>query len=596
MKHHGMLLFLSDVKATSEGKISTTTYTGIGECHTTNESAVRYMLQHLEPSGTSLEKLFALVTKKVRDEEITCGRSKQLFYDDGKTWTHVAYFKRRMEQFIPHIEAVMEEAPYHEEATIQENMQSIVTMARKIEAYIDTLPDEDTLVLHADCTGGMRHAAMIMMALLRLLQYNRRIQIGDILYSNFNKHIVEKANDIYGLFDLIAGAEEFVRFGSVNTMKEYYQSQEEHTESAALKPSAHLQELTNAMEEFADAIKVCNAGVFEQAVRDLKEGMNHFEEYMERGDTTGLSDDFMGRLYGRIKAEYKLLLEDYDEVRLIQWCVEKDYIQQALTLYTEAIPEFFGKHQLAALTEQGKEAFNAQFEANDPRTDSFKLYTLLEDKADDSQRRLSNQINCYAGEIRKAIKGLQKKCKNDKETDFASEEAHSLLEAVASWGFTVAEPEYTYSSTEEMLSLVQQLCRFPGKTITENQDDKLLQKVISLYIEANGEALFVGKPPYDQGNKLQKWLPQLKQKALLAFFPTLTIPKSRRFIRLLENEWVQSDISKEDWLMLMNDYYEIRNIRNQTNHAKDEERTVTTKDISEKILQGLATIRRVVGQ
>lgn len=88
----------------------------------------------------------------------------------------------------------------------------------------------------------------------------------------------------------------------------------------------------------------------------------------------------------------------------------------------------------------------------------------------------------------------------------------------------------------------------------------------------------------------------MKQKALLAFFPTLTIPKSQRFIRLLEKEWVQSDISKEDWLMLMNDYYEIRDIRNQTNHAKDEERTVTTKDISEKILQGLATIRRVVGQ
>lgn len=68
-----------------------------------------------------------------------------------------------------------------------ENIQSIVEMAAKVDAFIASLPKDDTLVLHADCTGGMRNAAMIMMAVLRLMQYGDRVRIGDILYSNLSK-------------------------------------------------------------------------------------------------------------------------------------------------------------------------------------------------------------------------------------------------------------------------------------------------------------------------------------------------------------------------------------------------------------------------
>lgn len=99
-------------------------------------------------------------------------------------------------------------------------------MAAKVDAFIAALPNDDSLVLHADCTGGMRNAAMVMMAVLRLMQYDDRVSIGDILYSNWSKRIVERANNIYALFDLIAGAEEFVRFGSVQTLRDYYKTRD----------------------------------------------------------------------------------------------------------------------------------------------------------------------------------------------------------------------------------------------------------------------------------------------------------------------------------------------------------------------------------
>ena len=52
---------------------------------------------------------------------------------------------------------------------------------------------------------------------------------------------------------------------------------------------------------------------------------------------------FQEKIFLRIlkvfKAEYGgLLKEDFTNLDIIRWCVEKDYLQQALTLCTEWIP------------------------------------------------------------------------------------------------------------------------------------------------------------------------------------------------------------------------------------------------------------------
>ncbi len=100
-------------------------------------------------------------------------------------------------------------------------------MAAKIQKYIqgEDMPAGSKMVLHADCTGGLRHTNMMMLGIMRLLQYNN-IEIGMILYSNYKKKKVEEANEIYHFFDLIAGAEEFVRFGSVSAILDYYHNKD----------------------------------------------------------------------------------------------------------------------------------------------------------------------------------------------------------------------------------------------------------------------------------------------------------------------------------------------------------------------------------
>ena len=69
MRKDIMLCFLSDVKMIpNTDKISIAEYQNIGEqkeCHTTNESAVRYLLRGENPVQGNLSKLFLVRSQKV---------------------------------------------------------------------------------------------------------------------------------------------------------------------------------------------------------------------------------------------------------------------------------------------------------------------------------------------------------------------------------------------------------------------------------------------------------------------------------------------------------------------------------------------------
>ena len=85
----------------------------------------------------------------------------------------------------------------------------------------------------------------------------QKITIGKILYSNFESHTVDEVNEIYNLFDLIAGAEEFVRFGSVDAIQNYFKGRN-------IPPV--LQELLDAMNQFAQVIKISRRMEFHRGV------------------------------------------------------------------------------------------------------------------------------------------------------------------------------------------------------------------------------------------------------------------------------------------------------------------------------------------
>lgn len=381
MSQHIVLTFLSDIKTKEVScgyEAVQTKYTNVeGEMtRSTNESALRYLLQNL--SGEHLARIFAFASNAVRNPE----NSFPAVELNGKQVTHLEYFRERMRKFIPYVDDCMpEEAvyPYDEAATVEKSLESVAKMAKRIQDFMKSLSGEK-VILHVDLTGGMRSVNMMMLDVVRLLEYSG-VEIGHLLYSKYDRSTkcgtVEELGNIYALFQLISGAEEFVRFGSAKVLGEFFSGRTQ---------SDQLQCLLEAMEQFAEEIKLCHYGQLRESIIKLHDAVRDFDS----GSGSDVQELLLGRLISRIRKEYEELIElrDLDDLRVIRWCVRNGYMQQALTLYTERIPEYMGEHglicqkqeeaaklnQLVAVDSMGRNRWFYLLNECRPRTDRINKY------------------------------------------------------------------------------------------------------------------------------------------------------------------------------------------------------------------------------
>ena len=289
-----MLLFISFVNLDNENKVNEAEYEGIGTTYTTNESAVLYVLKSM---GNKLDKIFTFASKGVLENFVRA-------VNVPENTTHFQYFKNRLKDLGLNVEKILTEDtatqkgsvyPYDEqqipdamnERAVWKSMGQILEMASRIQNYVKENPNEE-IILHVDSTGGLRNAAMMIMAIMRLMQY-QNITIGKVLYSNYDKRTgkgtVEEVHEIYHLFDLISGAEEFVRFGSVDVIKNYFKGKQ--------NPEV-LQKLLDAMSQFAEAIKISRRSEFQNALESLKTAYKNFSatSIEKVTDIKSLIDDF----------------------------------------------------------------------------------------------------------------------------------------------------------------------------------------------------------------------------------------------------------------------------------------------------------------
>ena len=353
-----MVMVLSDVKTEKNGEVRTSEYPQIHrEVKTTNESAVRLLYQDLREKGQEINRIYAFATQTVQGKLMYMqekdGQKQLLPYQyENHDITHLDYTKMCMKDILSEDAWRIIPEPHLGEDNVSLAMNRTLSytlrIAGQIQDDIDAMRRENPdvkIVLHADCTGGPRHAIMMLINIIRLLQYND-VEIGSMFYSNWisSKRAgkIEQINDVYRFYNLIAGAEEFVNFGSVKDLQGYFQNR---------NISAELDDLLLAMGEFADEVKLCRRWRFVDAIDHLREAIETFEEkwedveqrldtVIESNDDVRLNDMLMFQLLPQIHKDYSDLLGEHDSLSLIKWCLNQGLLQQALTLYTESIPDF----------------------------------------------------------------------------------------------------------------------------------------------------------------------------------------------------------------------------------------------------------------
>ena len=310
MAKHIMLAFVSPVSdyrlknPINYPKIQGAAYSAIQ----TNESAVVYV-ERLHP----LSKVFLIVSDKAKNELI-----------ESEKVTHVEFLKRRLIKEFPALENKFLEQDYSDASeNLEKNILQIAEIANAVTEYAKNFPDEKIFV-HADMTGGFRHTSMLMLSIIQLLKY-RGIEIGEILYSDPDKKIVYRVNEIQKVSTLITGADEFVKFGSVEALQEYFKNNPNKTTTALL----------NAMKRFSEAIKICHTSAIKDELKNLGKQIKIFRT----SENKDVQSEIFAKIIDTVESEYGNLLEgNTDSIDIIRWCMKKGFWQQAMTLCTEWLP------------------------------------------------------------------------------------------------------------------------------------------------------------------------------------------------------------------------------------------------------------------
>ncbi len=271
----------------------------------------------LEPQ--SLAKIFLIASDSVKNGKV------QLENEFGDV-THLEFLRRRIAKEFPQLTERFSIQDYSEDGTGSTKLENnILQIAQIADAVKNFAKNSEEVVVHADMTGGFRHTSMLMLSIIQLLRY-RGIRIGEVLYSDPASREVYRVTEIQRMFTLITGADEFVKFGSVEALNEYF----------GAEPPPAVKDLLEAMNRFAEAIKICRTSAIEDELENLSEHIKNFRKHPDRD----LKSELFAKIIDTIEREYgKLIGGAASRLEIIRWCMRKGFWQQAMTLCTEWLPE-----------------------------------------------------------------------------------------------------------------------------------------------------------------------------------------------------------------------------------------------------------------
>lgn len=563
MEKNIMLAFVSPVSARSlQSPIKYPDIQGKPyEAIQTNESAIIYVERMLGEKNSSLDKIFLIASDMVKNEKAP---SENEFGDV----THLEFLTRRLRKKFPHLTEKFSIQNYSEEGSgstkLEKNILQIAGIADAVTDFA-LQNSNDKIKVHADMTGGFRHTSMLMLSVIQLLKY-RGIEIGEVLYSEPTDRVVYRMTEIQRMFSLINGADEFVKFGSVDALRDYF----------GKNPPSAVKELLKAMNRFSDAIKICRTSAIEEELKNLGQ---HIEAFRENPDKD-LQSALFAKIIDTIELEYgKLICTAGSRLEIIRWCIRKGFWQQAMTLCTEWLPEEIIDRKIC-MPRDLIIAKNAELEGISRGRNWQQQLIMAYNGKEKSFGKISDD------DIADFCKGLRNELAN------------------FSRG-TAVDPNNLYGELKKFLAeysagknTFEACCS--GKIMITPFKKKLpaLANVLQAIYDDKKKNIGYHKNFYQflqtvNYDKIPKTLASFNAEVLLTLFKVdkkKILPKSlgekseskwenreKDYREMFEKKIIHTDLDEETALKFLKHYYEIRRERNQINHANER----ATKKISE---------------
>ncbi len=336
------------------------------QAHHTNESIIKCFseMEAIKASG-GIHKVIALVSHLVRDEkQESFGKQTALVY-----YTGVAKSLGDI-----HIDTVETETEDGEAREISAMLKDIC----------DRIQIDDTVYI--DIAGGQRNISNLIQQLVSILRY-KDIKNPCNLYADFGRGIIVDTSESVRMEALLEGFYEFMTTGKVKRISTCFSGTQQGT----------VKDILSSMTEFSDKVSLGKVEDLEQTVKKLQDSITAYESTNKNDSSIEgvILEQFLPlikqRMIGRsVEVEY---------VRIIQWCLDNDLIQQALTIFVEKVPKHvfkIGAIQIKGdLSAEEKKYQESVKKAKSSEWDVVVFYTifLTDPKADSTLVSLKNGLS-----------------------------------------------------------------------------------------------------------------------------------------------------------------------------------------------------------
>ena len=363
----------------------------------TNEAPLKSIIKYLYDHDRRLDKVISLVSEKARTAKIA-----------GKNQTSVEYLKDETDKYIEEIEKDSAKR-YYDDYTkdnlfhyveIDDNLDEKGVIDASIEVankILEEAGEGNHVKLFIDFNGGQRYIPFMLWNISNLMKI-RKITVERTMTMNSNnlnnsknnekqsentseeEHmIIQSMDPVFKMGNLIAGINEYKKYGRAEGLKDYFKDCHNEDINFAL----------DKMTEFADNLQMCRVAYIFSDNR-----MKEFREILEKDYNTGDSyDALFAYVVQDIKNGYKDLLEDNGVINTIKWCINNDYIQQALTLFEAKLPEYFVETGIfEPVSEESKNEILKMRSENELNSINHTWFKLV------------RRMNSYDDKVRKILK------------------------------------------------------------------------------------------------------------------------------------------------------------------------------------------------
>ncbi|WP_027406657.1 TM1812 family CRISPR-associated protein [Anaerovibrio sp. RM50] len=406
---NALLLFLSEIHLV-DNKLVYTEYNagkyGKVSCYQTNEASVKYLMRKLADSSEQIDHIFAFSTNKTK-------ASLKYFSPENDQVEKIQrdiFWENILAEF-PQLAGCISYIDYDEDCESKDIVQYVLKMADVMSAAMGN--DAAGWKVFTDLTGGMRHAAVLMMSVLHLLKY-RGIEIADAIYANYyrddeSKNRIEDVSSIHQMFELVSSTDSCLNYATLREIENYFAKVPDNEKSTELK------RLLTALRDFSDAVKVCRTGKFESSLSELADSLENFKKYPGKSTQEAL----FAQVLEALEKDYKgIISQDISRNDIIRWCIRKGYLQQAMTLFNEWMPRevvrlniYQPNSKYVSLIKKECREQNKGYKrvenvfVDDYYTDISKITALSEEKNEDKPVGSKNFFAAFKELMRKQGKG-----------------------------------------------------------------------------------------------------------------------------------------------------------------------------------------------